>query len=632
MGRIWAVTRYTLAQCLRTKVAAVFIILMLAALVAIPATLKGDGTLAGRIRTFLAYSMGATTLLLSLVTVFLSVGLIAGDVQAKHVFLLATKPVARWQYILGRWVGIVMLDAMLLAVAACAVYLTAQHLRTGEAINREDRIALENEVFTARAKLSPEPMTDIEDRMLDERKKSLGEDGLKEAVRQRVKEAGGRISEQEARRQVEADMRKSVREGLQAVPPGGRGSRAWRFKDVNPVGIAVTGAGRILACRRQHRIYVEAKPDVIRQIADAREVRIEGLRPRRLAVQADRFLAVLDELGQGAEGLADLSMGGRLGLAITTQKGRLVPATGRLLRRETELVLWMECDQAIAERLIVSSFIAIEGIDARVESVDGRQLQARVFAAEAARAGDRLAIAARPVSVAIHPTVQFAYKLTPASNVPGDAVWAYLAAGSPSAAAPPYEEDRSDPVRIQTTFNIPDRMVGKERDLYVEYTNLSPFEISILHKDVWLFCRTGSFGWNFVRVSLLALARLMFIAGLGVFAASFLSFPVGCLVCFSLLPFSLARGFLAESLSLPVGRPSDLGPLLPIGRATLKVMEVLVPDFAQNSPSDLLVDAVYVGWSQIGTTALLTVGVRAFLAVAIACLIFHKRELARVQV
>ena len=105
MRRVWAVARETFAQCLRLKVAGVFIILLALTLVVMPFALKGDGTLAGRIRTLLAYGTGMTGALLSVVTILLAVGVVSGDVRERQIFIVASKPLARWQYIVGRWGG-----------------------------------------------------------------------------------------------------------------------------------------------------------------------------------------------------------------------------------------------------------------------------------------------------------------------------------------------------------------------------------------------------------------------------------------------------------------------------------------------------------------------------------------------
>ena len=65
MGSVWAIARHTFAQCLRMRVAAAFLLLLAAMLGALPLMMKGDGTLAGQIRTFLSYSTSLTGFLLT---------------------------------------------------------------------------------------------------------------------------------------------------------------------------------------------------------------------------------------------------------------------------------------------------------------------------------------------------------------------------------------------------------------------------------------------------------------------------------------------------------------------------------------------------------------------------------------
>jgi hypothetical protein len=612
-------------------VAAVFIVLLIAALVVLPFTLKGDGTLAGRIRTFLAYGTGATGILLSLVTIFLSVGLVAGDVEARHVFLLASKPVGRWEYIVGRWLGVVLLDAILLAVAAVVIYGTAQHLRTGRALNREDRLAVENDVFTARAKLLPEPMTELEDRLFAEELKRLGEARLKEAAAAYVKDTGDKLTEQEARKKVEETIRSRIREGMQSAARGQ--SLAWRFQGIRVSGSVVSGTAKVIAQRTQYRIAVEADEPLIRQVAAARGVAVEGLWTVPAGVEADRFYVVFND-SQDPEGrLARLAGGSTVDLRIRTEKDQLISAKGRLQGRTMELLALLEGQGKLPERLLVNSFVAVEGADARVvELVDGRRFWVRFFAGSAPRAVAVVAKAGRDVGIVMHPTVQLAYKITSGASVPGNTVRGIWAAGSESSVVPPDLQDRTDPVDIRATLNIPDRVVGKSRELRVQYLNLSSSVVSILHSDVFLFSRAGSFGWNYLRASALTLLQLMFLAALGVFAASFLSFPVGCLVCFAVLPFTMARGFLAEAVKLPTSPSEKVNVLVLVGHGVLRVMEVLLPDFAETSAGDLLVDALHVSWSSLGVTAFYVVAIRSVLAIALACLIFQKRELARVQV
>jgi hypothetical protein len=41
-----------------------------------------------------------------------------------------TKPVASWQYILGKWLGLISLAANLLAICGSAVFLFTEYLKT----------------------------------------------------------------------------------------------------------------------------------------------------------------------------------------------------------------------------------------------------------------------------------------------------------------------------------------------------------------------------------------------------------------------------------------------------------------------------------------------------------------------
>ena len=200
MRRLLAVTRETLKECLRTRVAAVFVALLAACLVGIALGFKGDGTLPGRIRTFLAYSVVLTQLLLAIVTVLLTVGIVTGDIHRKSIFIVISKPLARWQYVIGRWLGVVALDAILLAVAGAGIYGMAQALRRlptqveqKKALKQlppeaydPDRRAIDEQVFAARAAVRPDPL-DVESAVQAKLQQSFDESGKENLIREAVR-------------------------------------------------------------------------------------------------------------------------------------------------------------------------------------------------------------------------------------------------------------------------------------------------------------------------------------------------------------------------------------------------------------------------------------------------------------
>lgn len=151
MSRVVAVIRLTIAESLRQKIAVVLIVLLALVLGMLPFVMQGDETLTGRVQTFLAYSMTSTTLLLSLLTVFVGCGSVAGEIRSRQIHLTATKPVARWQILLGKWLGLCLLNLGLLAVTGLFVYGVVRYMRTLPPLNENDRMEMEQRVLIARA-------------------------------------------------------------------------------------------------------------------------------------------------------------------------------------------------------------------------------------------------------------------------------------------------------------------------------------------------------------------------------------------------------------------------------------------------------------------------------------------------
>lgn len=151
MFRIWAVARHVIAESIRTKVALLFIAIILVILGTMPFLVTGDGvTIKSRVQNYLAYSLGLTGVLLSILTVFLSCGTLSSEIQQKQVFLVVSKPIPRWQYFVGKWLGVVTLDAGLLLVTFGAAMASVWYLKNRPTTVPGDAKALEEEVLTVR--------------------------------------------------------------------------------------------------------------------------------------------------------------------------------------------------------------------------------------------------------------------------------------------------------------------------------------------------------------------------------------------------------------------------------------------------------------------------------------------------
>lgn len=166
--RITAIARNVVNEAVRMKVSVVFIVMLLFALAALPGLLDESTPLRYRVQSFLQYGTGGTFWIVAVLVLFLAVGTVAFEQRDKIIWQTMTKPVAGWQYLFGKWLGVVGVAAVLLAVSSAGVFLFVEYLRNQKAVGEvsaymaregpiaEDRFILENQVLSARAGRGPE--------------------------------------------------------------------------------------------------------------------------------------------------------------------------------------------------------------------------------------------------------------------------------------------------------------------------------------------------------------------------------------------------------------------------------------------------------------------------------------------
>jgi len=137
------------------KVALIFTILLLVLLPVMALSMPGDGTIKGRLQTFVSYGLSLTSLLLCLLTIVVSIFSLTNDIKQRQIFTVLTKPIRRFQLLLGKLLGVVLLDVALLLIFSAIIYAitvyTPRYLEAGE----DELASLNNEFFTARTSLTP---------------------------------------------------------------------------------------------------------------------------------------------------------------------------------------------------------------------------------------------------------------------------------------------------------------------------------------------------------------------------------------------------------------------------------------------------------------------------------------------
>lgn len=167
---ITAVARNVLAEAVRLRLSVVFIVLLIFGLSTLPGLLDAQEELRYRVQSFLQYGTSGSFWIIALLTVFFSTATVAFEQRDKTIWQTVTKPVSAWQYLLGKWLGIVTLNAVLLAVCGSGVFLFTEYLRGQPAIGERqafipaseasvitsDRLILETQVLAARVTVRPE--------------------------------------------------------------------------------------------------------------------------------------------------------------------------------------------------------------------------------------------------------------------------------------------------------------------------------------------------------------------------------------------------------------------------------------------------------------------------------------------
>jgi hypothetical protein len=210
MQKTLAIAWLTWKAAFRFRLFLVIAVLLLAAVVGLPLLLKDDGTARGFTQILITYTLSVITALLGLSTLWLACGTLARDIEECQIQVVATKPVARWQIWLGKWLGIVSLNAALLALSGASVYGLLQWRATR--LPAAEQEVLRTQVLVARGVAQP-PDRNAE---IDARTEQLLQERLKQT---QISGADLELARQQIREQVKAVY--------QLVPPSY--TREWQI-------------------------------------------------------------------------------------------------------------------------------------------------------------------------------------------------------------------------------------------------------------------------------------------------------------------------------------------------------------------------------------------------------------------
>jgi hypothetical protein len=160
-------------------------------------------------------------------------------------------------------------------------------------------------------------------------------------------------------------------------------------------------------------------------------------------------------------------------------------------------------------------------------------------------------------------------------------------------------------------------------------------------KDFEILYKVDTFESNFVRAMITQWLKLSFLAALGIACATFLSFPVACLLSFTIFISGMLGPFLASSLEYYGWAETEASKmdwtninlvlLWIFEKSTAAIAETIVfffSSFGEYRPTQNLVEGRLIPWSAVGYGFLKLGLLWSGLAMAIGFLVLRRRELA----
>ena len=182
---------------LRQRISIGFIGALLVILPLIPLSIDSREPLRYQVQTYLSKGTTLVFVFAACLTLFLACATVSFEIRDRQVWGLLTKPLSRLNYLLGKFVGLLVLNAIIVGVGGAAVFAHTEILRTRQAADIADAAALRDQVLVARAVAIPEyPILEPE-RLDDMVARSIEQDSIL-----RADIAEGRRSEAEVRREL----------------------------------------------------------------------------------------------------------------------------------------------------------------------------------------------------------------------------------------------------------------------------------------------------------------------------------------------------------------------------------------------------------------------------------------------
>ncbi|MFH1970335.1 MAG: hypothetical protein ABIJ53_08465 [Verrucomicrobiota bacterium] len=156
LTRILAISGLTLRTAIRSRVFGLLIAMVAICIAGLPLVIKSDGTAAGQTQLFIHYAFGLTMILLSIAAAWSAAGAVSLEVSGRQMHVLVTKPVHAAEIWLGKWLGLMTINLVMLGLAGGLIYGLLRWTTRSAVLSADDQVRLREEVLTAHSLITPD--------------------------------------------------------------------------------------------------------------------------------------------------------------------------------------------------------------------------------------------------------------------------------------------------------------------------------------------------------------------------------------------------------------------------------------------------------------------------------------------
>jgi hypothetical protein len=292
---LWAVARKLIAEAMHRKVILVLLVFFAVLMPVLPFILTAEGSLKHHVQIILLYSMTLALVLMSLVAIVLATVSISTEIERHHVYITDTKPMARWEFLFGKWIGIVVMCSVCLMGMTGISYVLVRYIVATSVSGRQE----------GQGKALDKRRSELEAEI-----KRLKGIGALAAEVQKVEDVLANLSLRNYREKLEKDLQelidhKAAPEEIKATEKALAALLSRGAGGYDPVRTDVMVGRKVVAARftkkelNQINDYVDEAERQWLQSDDAKTGAIHGLR----AAKRLEFLSIKQTVVPGAEQL-----------------------------------------------------------------------------------------------------------------------------------------------------------------------------------------------------------------------------------------------------------------------------------------------------------------------------------------